>query len=177
MYFLLTAILLVVFSVLALRLLRGPVLRGKALVWFRPFYLWIYPPRGLYERFEVGRVDLSKPGVLTFEYSPKYFGEYEVGILVERRIQMPKKSYDFGFSGTITALVKNAAAWTTKVGTNPLPWWGPDSSGFTLATFRVPRDVPLDQTSQFVLRVETASALFGHEYGKGTMYVSKQPEK
>ena len=177
MYFLLTATVLVVLGFLTLRLLRGPVLRGKALSWFRPFYLWIYPPAGLYDRIEVGHVDLSRPGVLKFEFSPKYSGEHELGISAERRIEMPKKSYDFGLTGTVTALANGVVCWTKSVGSNPLPWWGSSASGFTLATFLVPRDLPLDQASQFIFRVESASPQFEKEYGKAIVYVSMQFKK
>ena len=177
MYSLLTVVIIIVMIVVALRLLREPVLRGDIFAGLRPLYLGFFPPPGLYDRTQMGSLDLSRPGILEFEYTPSYIGEYQIGVLVDRKIEMPKDTYDFGMSAMITAQSKYGSQWARDVGRNPLPWWGTSSNGFTLAIFNAPEDIPEKQTSQFRFEVSKGSPSFAREYGIATIYIAKRPEK
>jgi hypothetical protein len=158
-------------------LLREPVLRGNSPSWLRPFYLWFFPPVGFYERIKLVPIDFSAPGNFEFQFSPRYVGDHEIGVIVDRKITMPKKSYDFDFSGVLGAAQGETKLWSRTVGLGPLPWWDANSNGFVFARFSVPTDFPLDHPIHFFLKIETGSKLFDREYGKATVYVNKKPEK
>jgi len=170
-------VVLVVLCTVALRVLREPVLRGGAPRWLRPVYLWIFPPVGLYERVRVAAVDISSQASTRFEYSPKYVGVYEMGLIVDRNILMPKKSYDFGLTAVLSVDCGGKDLWTRVVGPDALPWWDANCNGFTLATFLVPDHIPLDGMCQFALEVSTPSRSFHPEYGNATIYIGKRAEK
>jgi hypothetical protein len=175
---LVVVILAIAFGVfVGLVLLRQPVLRGSSPRWLRPFYLWIFPPDDLFVRTELKVVNLEKQGNIDFEFSPKYVGEYEIGVIAERKIEMPKKSYNFGFAGTILAYSGEKKCWSRNVGPNPLPWWDISSNGFALSTFSVPRDIPLDLATRFTFQVNTGSSSFSRDYGSATIYIGKKAEK
>ena len=175
--YILLILLLVIGAFVALLSLREPVLRGNSPKWLRPFYLWIFPPSELYKRTKLRDVDLSKRESVEFEFAPKYSGEYEIGVIVDRKIEMPKKTYNFGFSGAILVYPDDKKSSSRNIGSNPLPWWDVNSNGFAFATFSVPSDIPLDHPTRFVLRIDTESASFGRDYGRATIYVGKRPEK
>ena len=177
MYSVLAVVLIIALIVVTLRLLREPVLRGDVLKKLRPLYLGFFPPPGLYDRIKMGSFDLSQPGMLEFEYAPTYVGEYQIGLLVDRKIEMPKDTYDFGMSAKITTQSRRGPHWACDVGRNPMPWWGTNSNGFTLAIFNAPEDIPLRETSRFRFEVSKGSPSFAYEYGIATVYIAKRPEK
>ena len=102
--YILLILLLAIGAIVTLLSLREPVLRGNSPKWLRPFYLWIFPPTELYMRTKLREVDLTKRERVEFEFAPKYSGEYEIGVIVDRKIEMPKKTYDIGFSGAILSI-------------------------------------------------------------------------
>jgi len=175
--YILLFLLLAIGAFVALLSLREPVLRGNSPKWLRPFYLWIFPPPELYKRTKIRNVDLTKRESVEFEFAPKYSGEYEIGVMVDRNIEMPAKTYNFGFAGAILVYPVDRKSSSRNIGSNPLPWWDVDANGFAFATFSVPSDIPLDHATRFVFRIDTESASFGRDYGSATIYVGKRPEK
>jgi hypothetical protein len=175
--YILAAFAFVVGLVVAVRLLREPVLRGGSPKWLRPLYLWIFPPVGFYKRVGIAPVDFAKRGHFEFEYAPRYVGVYEIGVIVDRKVPMVLPSNDLGFSAVIFGQQGGKHSWSGSISSIPYPWWNVDASGFAFLRFNVPTDVPLDNPTRFVLRVDIPSASFDRDYGKASIYVSKKPEK
>src|SRR5437879_7020496 len=174
--YILLILLLAIGAFVALLSLREPVLRGKLPKWLRPFYLWIFPPTEFYMRTKLREVDLTKRERVEFEFAPKYPGEYEIGVIVDRKIEMPAKTYNLGFSGAILVYPVDRKSSSRNIGSNPLPWWDVNSNGFAFATFSVPSDIPLDHATRFVLRMHTETESCGRDYRRATSHTGKRPD-
>src|SRR5207247_11115943 len=132
--YILLILLLAIGAFVALLSLREPVFRGKSTKWLRPFYLWIFPPTELYKRTKLREVDLTKRERVDFEFAPKYSGEYEIGVIVDRKIEMPAKTYNHGFCGAILVYPIDMKSSSRNFGSNPLPLVDVNSNAFTFAT-------------------------------------------
>lgn len=145
--------------------LRTPLLRSYAPS--RRFTLGIGHLRGkfvLRELSELGRppADLFQPlfnlqlpscGRCAINFSHKYDGPYEMGLLVAGRLPMPIEMAAWNVHINVELKAREQLLRRT-IGEEMAPWWSTSNCGFTLLRYRVPDDLPANEEIDAAILVE-----------------------
>ena len=141
-------------------------------------YNLFFSPGDLYTHLAESEFDLSNRGLENeLVFATKYPGNHWLTLLVENP---PETMEDFKsqFEVKIDMLDEEGALFQTVV-TEPELWFhgGEHYSGFALATFTVPDDLPLRKKLRIRATVLEESPGFTAQYGQQRIVMSKYPDE
>ncbi|NOU22597.1 MAG: hypothetical protein HOO93_12600 [Methyloglobulus sp.] len=160
-------------------MLRKPVLKGQIFSILRPWYALILPPDDLYENRVKNLVipfEIGEP--YQFEFHHKYAGRYELGFITQQPLPTKYTLYDYLLTLKAQFFLDTQMIFDPAVSNQQSArWWFDGESGFTLLTYRIPDDIPIDTTIQCVITViEANSGYFRKEEGI-KLFIRKSGEK
>lgn len=168
---------LVLAIILFVVLSRQAVVEGRAFNALRPFYLLLFPPRDLYRPLLDLPIDVGQRGTYTVEFTNPYVGRYAFVFEVQAAVEMASKGYTY--DGYLTIRVSQAGrdilSWNP--GRNLIPYWSSSGSGFILAHYDVPRDMPRGTQLQCMISEEQGAPAFAKQYGATRLKIVKVSEK
>lgn len=159
-------------------LARTPVLQGKLLPELRWLFASVAPPEDYFARLGVFAISLAEPGaVRALAFRHKYVGAYIIGLLASKPVPQGVPSYRARFGLSFRCLVGGRSVFEKQIGAVTGPWWSRSEAGFTLLEYDVPRDLPVDQDIECVIRVDASDPDFERQYGPISVFVRKHTEK
>ena len=160
---------LLVASLVAVAVLSHYQLRRSSIL-----YNFLFSPDDLYQTLDESDFDLSSQGIeRELKFKIKYPGNHWLAILVESPPETTEK-YKSDFDVKIQIFDKEGILTESVVSDSSLWFYGGQQrSGFALATFKVPSDLPLDQQLNIRVSVVKESPGFTKLYGKHRIIMSK----
>jgi hypothetical protein len=164
---------LLVASLVALAVLVHYHLRSSS-----PLYNFFFSPSDLYKTLGESSFDLSKQGLeKELKFTTKYPGNHWLAILVESPPEIMEK-YKSDFEVKVQVLSESGVISESVVSDSSFWFYGGQQrSGFALATYKAPSDLPLGQPLTIKATVINESPGFTEKYGKQRLIMSKYSDE
>jgi len=156
-------------------LFNKTILRSNVPVWVKSVVILLFPPNNIYDPLVVETLDISDGHAKTnVAINNRYMGSHEIGLLFSKfdPALLYQRKYELHLLANITCYVGDELHYSQSLNMGD-PFLGKIGSGFSLATYVVPKDLPLDQSINCVFSVSNLNKEFVEKYGPVKLYIKK----
>jgi len=153
-------------------------LKGRLSTDLRLLFAAFAAPSDYFVPLQKSTLALSRKGSqATMTLRHKYAGKHVVEISVSKRTPVGVVPYQAKFDLSLECFVGGRTRLSRRIHGVGDPWWTHSANGFTLTTYTVPDDLPLEGEVKLVATVHDGDAEFEQLYGATTLLVRKESEK
>jgi len=136
-----------------------------------PCFNFLFPPQDMFQALASSQVNLALVGnAVLLGFKPKYPGNHELDLEVDKLVLgEPLKG-----KLVLSVLIKNQKKEQVKAKVRPYEsFWSPQSKGFPLMAFDVPKDIKIGETGTVEVTISNPDPEFFKTYGAAHLVVRK----